>query len=119
MDADGNGIPCETVFDEQEFAELYAPVAGEPPDQFCRDLNSSGYRFPDALAYWLMESTPDRMDADGNGVPCETVYDPMEIATYLWSADTELDSGLFCRDLAEEGLGFRAAVSLLDASRHA
>lgn len=109
MDADGNGLPCETVFDQQDFAGFFAPVAGEAPGQLCRDLAASGYRFPDALAYWFMEGAPDRMDADGNGIPCETVYDPMEIGSHLWSPSSELEPGLFCRDFTSFG-GFRTAV---------
>ena len=109
MDADGNGIPCETVFDRKDFAGFFATESGEASGQLCRDLAASGYRFSDALAYWFMEGAPDRMDADGNGVPCETVYDEMEILSYLWSASSELGPGLFCRDFARRG-GFVSAV---------
>ena len=28
----------------------------------------------DALRYYIWEGYPARMDADGNGIPCETVY---------------------------------------------
>ncbi|MGI9576728.1 MAG: hypothetical protein ACR2OH_00845 [Microthrixaceae bacterium] len=53
---------------------------------FCRDL--FGQYFPGAvelvhpnersylymLAYWFEDGQPDRMDADLNGIPCETLY---------------------------------------------
>jgi hypothetical protein len=27
-----------------------------------------------AVEYWRVNDQPDRMDADRNGIPCETVY---------------------------------------------
>lgn len=56
---------------------------------FCRDLGSAGGaaglfsgsgRPPEdaffwSLVYWSLEGEPDGMDEDGNGVPCETLYD--------------------------------------------
>ncbi len=50
------------------------PVAALPPGLYCRDLYPKGVSYPDALRYWEREGRPERMDADGNGVPCETVY---------------------------------------------
>lgn len=41
---------------------------------FCRDLQPQGYSYAEAVAYWTREGQPDRMDADRNGIPCETVY---------------------------------------------
>ena len=49
-------------------------VADLVPGLFCRDLNAAGFGYPDAVAYWVSEGEPDRMDADHNGIPCETVY---------------------------------------------
>lgn len=61
------------------------------PDLFCRDLvdpdaqaqsgffdattttESLGYLL--SVVYWFIEDRPDRMDEDGNGIPCETVHD--------------------------------------------
>ncbi len=40
-----------------------------------------------ALAYWLLEGEPDRMDIDGNGIPCELLFDPAVIAE-VWAGDT-------------------------------
>lgn len=40
----------------------------------CKNLKSRGYNFAEANAYWELEGKPDRMDADGNGIPCQTVY---------------------------------------------
>jgi hypothetical protein len=50
---------------------------------FCRDLAPLGYSYADAVAYWTREGRPDRMDADGNGIPCETVY-PTDDVRGFW-----------------------------------
>lgn len=81
LDSSGNGIPCD---DESSLYD--AGVFGDLPDEsglFCRDLNSLGYDFSEALAYWVREDAPDRMDADGNGIPCETVYPADEIMAFF------------------------------------
>jgi hypothetical protein len=52
---------------------------------FCRDLVPLGYGYADAVAYWTREGRPDRMDADRNGIPCETVYDAKDVVAF-WGA---------------------------------
>lgn len=81
LDGDGNGLPC----DQQQSMYDPAVFAGLPDDSdlFCRDLNSMGYDFSEAVIYWVREGAPDRMDADLNGVPCETVYPAEEIASFF------------------------------------
>ncbi len=81
MDADGNGIPCETVYPAAEIDAFYAP-APATAGLFCRDVVAAGGDYAAAVAYWLLEGAPNRMDADGNGIPCETVYDAGEIAGF-------------------------------------
>jgi hypothetical protein len=44
-----------------------------PSGLMCRDLHES-WPFGSALRYWLLEGSPDRMDPDRNGIPCETRY---------------------------------------------
>ncbi len=56
---------------------------GIPPGRFCRDLYPLGYTYADAYAYWEWEGRPDRMDADRNSVPCETVYPADVIERFL------------------------------------
>jgi len=51
-----------------------SPIAALDPGLFCRDLAALGYGYSDAVAYWTRERSPERMDADRNGIPCETVY---------------------------------------------
>jgi len=50
-------------------------VGGLESGLFCRDLAVLGYDYSAAVAYWAREGQPDRMDADRNGIPCETVYE--------------------------------------------
>lgn len=71
-----------------------------PPDLFCRDLlvpppdTAPDFYAPDenhldyglAVWYWLAQGRPDRMDADHNGIPCETVYPKAEIDAFWASA---------------------------------
>jgi hypothetical protein len=49
---------------------------------YCRDLVPLGYGYADAVAYWTREGRPDRMDADRNGIPCETVYDAKDVIAF-------------------------------------
>ena len=84
MDADGNGIPCETVFPSTEVRLVLDAVSGYPADLFCYQLAERGAGYGRAVAYWVEHGAPARMDADDNGIPCETVYDPEEIAGVIW-----------------------------------
>ncbi len=65
-----------------ELPEPEETFRGIPRGKFCRDLYPL-YRYADAYEYWEWEGKPDRMDADRNGIPCETVYPADEIARYL------------------------------------
>jgi hypothetical protein len=69
-------------------AGLEAIHAATPKGMFCRDLIASDqagwfgasagtpeFGFFVSLLYWSLEGRPDRMDADGDGIPCETVFD--------------------------------------------
>jgi len=49
---------------------------------FCRDLAAAGWDYTDAVAYWDAEGRPARMDADENGIPCETVYSSSDVTAY-------------------------------------
>ncbi len=85
MDADRNGIPCETVYSSSLMDIFFQPVLSvEPTGLFCRDLADRGWWFSDALAYWIAEGAPDRMDADRNGIPCETIYPAAQIDEVLF-----------------------------------
>lgn len=91
------------IFDHNRYAwALGACCAGAPwPDEYapgllCRDLlepppdshyqpDSNNLSYGLAVYYWVNEGRPDRMDADGNGVPCETVYPRSEVDEY-WAS---------------------------------
>jgi hypothetical protein len=62
----------------------------------CRDLLSgaapypfgvSGVRPEEAvlwsIVYWILEGQPARMDVDGNGIPCESLYDAEVVASVV------------------------------------
>lgn len=85
----GTDVPdsSETLIREYELS---------PKGLYCRDLldpdtnmwfsavgrlPSTGYFL--SLVYWSLEGQPDRMDADRNGIPCETVYEPEVIEDVL------------------------------------
>lgn len=56
---------------------------GLPSGLFCRDLVDRGVSYAGAVDYWFAEGAPDRMDADLNGIPCETVY-PSSVVEDYW-----------------------------------
>lgn len=37
-----------------------------------------------SLLYWFLKGRPERMDADGDGVPCETLY-PAALIADVWN----------------------------------
>lgn len=78
-------------------AELHAVYDAVSEGMYCRDLasqdldvalfhsdpGSSEDGFFWSLVYWALEGQPDRMDADHNGIPCETLYDPAVVTAVL------------------------------------
>lgn len=57
-------------------------VRAMPAGLFCRDLKAEGYEYTAAVTYWRNHGQPDRMDADLNGIPCETVYPAADVSAY-------------------------------------
>lgn len=86
MDADRNGLPCETVYSPSDVASYWGDIGSLPSDLpgglACRDLVAAGLSYPDAVAYWYLDGTPSSMDADGNSIPCETVYPASDVRAY-------------------------------------
>lgn len=87
LDADNNGIPCETVYSAASVRNYWAGRAGYdggiPSGLYCKDLMARGYSYGEALGYWRAEGYPSRMDADNNGIPCETVYPASAVRKYF------------------------------------
>jgi len=89
MDVDKDGIPCATVYPLTEIESYWGVSLSQPSDGplgyparlLCRDLSDRGASTREALLYYVLEGFPARMDADGNGIPCETVYPD---ATSVW-----------------------------------
>lgn len=84
MDADFNGIPCETVYSAATVQAYWGTVRsgsslGLPSGLLCADLHNRGFDYGSAVEYWIADGFPDRMDADHNGIPCETVYSAVEV----------------------------------------
>jgi hypothetical protein len=95
MDADRNGIPCETVYPASDVSAYwgnhslprqFAPSGqGLPAGLFCRDLFARGVSYAGAVSYWWTWGSPDRMDIDLNGIPCETVYSVADVNAFWFS----------------------------------
>jgi hypothetical protein len=88
LDLNGTGIPCDNTFDGQSIDAFWPQLPLLPGDElesglFCRDLDARSYAYPNVVAYWFREGKPDRMDADRNGIPCEALYDPIEIESFF------------------------------------
>ncbi len=91
MDADRNGIPCETVYPRGDVIAYWGATPeteynSVPAGLKCADLAARGFSYPEAVAYWFATGAPDLMDADLNGIPCETVYSQAEVDAY-WYVD--------------------------------
>ncbi|WP_432884380.1 hypothetical protein ACQPYH_43760 [Kribbella sp. CA-245084] len=107
-------VPKPTVKGTSNSAPAVGDVRSLPAGLFCRDLNAKGYSYVAAIDYWRLHGQPNQMDADRNGIPCETVYPRSDVAAYwngreisgvvFWSA------GLYCRDLAARGASYAEAV---------
>ncbi len=82
---------------EAHLEEAYLAVGS---GLFCRDLfepEGPFFAYPAAVTYWFWEGRPDRMDADRDGIPCETVY-PLSAIADFWqdpsrAEDTEIHFG--------------------------
>lgn len=90
MDVDHNGVPCETVYDAgsvgafygRSYGANYYRGGGYVGSLTCAQLRSRGFSYIQAVSYWYSEGEPSRMDADGNGQPCETVYPAADVRYY-------------------------------------
>ena len=89
MDADRNGVPCETVYPRSDIGQYWngREISGATPlatGLLCRDLAARGATYAQAVAYWWYYNRPLRMDADKNGIPCETVYSVATVNSFWY-----------------------------------
>ena len=56
-------------------------IAALPEGLRCADLQAMGLGPKQAIDYWFLWGAPPLMDADSNGIPCETVWP--DVARYL------------------------------------
>lgn len=66
-------------------------IANEAPGFLCKDLVGKGYSYPDAVDYWQAQGQPEAMDADKNGIPCETTYSERDVILYWGSTGPVAD----------------------------
>jgi hypothetical protein len=107
--ASGSSTPAPATPDPGRVSDL-------GPGLFCRDLIAAGFSYAAAVDYWRLHGEPNQMDADRNGIPCETVYSASDVAAY-WGdrlpaggSVVPLAHGLFCRDLFAAGYSYAEAV---------
>jgi hypothetical protein len=53
-------------------------------DPLLQGLGDQTVPYRVALAYWFLEGEPARMDADGDGIPCEQLFPP-EVVDAAWA----------------------------------
>ena len=85
-------------------------VIALPAGLLCRDLVAQGFPYSAAAGYWDRHGQPGNMDADKNGVPCETVYPRAGVIAHYVGTPKRgragLAPGLRCADLADLGIGY-------------
>ena len=72
-----------SVTDDQDGDGTDGDLGSLPDGLFCRDLKAQGLSYADAVAYYVAQGRPDRMDKDLNAIPCETVYSRTEVQSYI------------------------------------
>ena len=72
-----HGLFCRDLLNPEVQAYLFSAY-GRPAD--------SGFFW--SLVYWSLEGEPERMDADRNGIPCETLYEASVVASVLEGGPT-------------------------------
>jgi hypothetical protein len=75
-------ITTTTIVSTTTTTTTLPPVTDVEAGLFCRDLFPLGYDYASVVTYWVREGSPDRMDADRNGIPCETVYPEADVLAF-------------------------------------
>jgi hypothetical protein len=80
-------LPFDTASGQLCREFLANPVLdGWLTDPFYVERGSTRNAYVLVLAYWFLEGQPMRMDVDGNGIPCETLF-PSDVADDVWAGD--------------------------------
>jgi hypothetical protein len=74
------GLLCREYMATPGFERAMQDMGGLAP------WNDDVLAYQWALAYWYLEGSPDRMDVDGNGIPCELLFDP-DVVAAIWAGD--------------------------------
>lgn len=83
VDTTTTNPPTTTTSTPATTSTTLVPIDSLESGLFCRDLAAAGYSYVQAVAYWQSHGSPDRMDADHNTIPCQTVY-PEETVLAFW-----------------------------------
>lgn len=51
---------------------------------YCQDLRNGSFSYAAAFQYWRLHGNPVQMDADRNGIPCETVYSTAAVNAFWY-----------------------------------
>ncbi len=68
------GLLCREYLATGDFVRAMEFMGGSAP------WNDDVLAYQWALAYWFLEGAPGRMDVDGDGLPCELLFDPAVVA---------------------------------------
>ncbi len=78
----GEGLPPSWLPSDVLDVTSGPDFLGQPTGRLCADLAGDGFDYSAAHAYWEWDGRPDRMDADTDGIPCETIYAPQEVVFF-------------------------------------
>lgn len=59
-------------------------VRSLPAGLSCRDLRNGSFSYAAAFQYWRLHGNPVRMDANRDGIPCETVYSTAAVNAFWY-----------------------------------
>jgi hypothetical protein len=72
-----HGLLCREYMATEDFERAIEHMGGSAP------WNDDTLAYKWALAYWFLEGSPDRMDVDRNGLPCELLFDA-DVVAEVW-----------------------------------
>lgn len=96
------GVQVTVLDDDARYSYSYPRCCGwgpnvsdYPDDATCKQLSqpptraeeriTEGLPYPFVVYYWMTHGSPDRLDKDGNGKPCEAQYSGAAVKSYFGS----------------------------------